>query len=512
MSQNKNLFNSIELRRPNRNWFDLTHDHKTTTVMGRLTPIMVVDCVPGDHIKLSGQCMVRMAPMLAPIMHRIDATIHYFFVPNRLVWEDWERFITGANLAGPDAGPTPALPTLLIEPGSQNQLTNYMGVPPITGLNTLEVDAMPFAAYQMIWNEYYRDQNLIQEVDYNLVPGDNTVNAALRATRYRAWEHDYFTSALPFAQKGASVDIPLGGITLDPDWSSTGTPYWAQPSMGVAQEGTINQLTDPVTLIASSADTTTPLAYDPAGTLVNEATSINDLRRAFRLQEWLEKNARAGTRYTESILAHFGVRSDDARLQRPEYIVGVKTPIVISEVLNTTGTETDPQGAMAGHGISVADGRFGEFYCKEHGYVIGIMSVLPRTAYQQGLPRMYSRKDRFEYYWPEFANIGEQAILNREIYADVSTVAQEGVFGYTPRYSEYKYMPSRVSGDFQTTLAFWHLGQIYDSPPLLNQNFVEARPSTRIFAVEDGTDYLWCHILNRLKMSRLMPKHGTPMF
>lgn len=512
MSTNKNLFNSIELKRPNRNQFNMSHDVKTSTVFGKLTPILLEEVVPGDHSKLGAECMIRMAEMLAPVMHQVNAYCHYFFVPHRLTFPDWEDFISGANLAGPDSGPTPAHPTINISAANQNKLTNYMFVPTMGPLNDVDVSALPFAAYQMVWNEYYRDQNLIQEVDYTLLPGDNTSNVALLAERYRAWEHDYFTSALPWAQKGPAIDIPLGEITLDPDWSSAGTPYWAQPSMGVATEGNIQQLTDPQTLIASDAADTTPLAYDPAGTLVNQATSINDLRRAFRLQEWLEKNARAGTRYTESILAHFGVKSDDARLQRPEYITGVRQKITISEVLNTTGTDTNPQGSMAGHGIAIANGRFGSYYAKEHGFIIGILSITPRTSYQQGLPRFYSRTDRFDYYWPEFANIGEQEVKKKELYADLPGLDQEATFGYVPRYSEYKYAPSRTTGDMQTSLAFWTLTRIFDENPSLDQNFVECRGDTRIFAVEDGTDYFWCHIYNHHYMSRLMPKFGTPMF
>jgi len=243
-----------------------------------------------------------------------------------------------------------------------------------------------------------------------------------------------------------------------------------------------------------------------------EPTTINDLRRAFKLQEWLERNARGGTRYIENILSHFGVKSSDSRLQRPEYITGVKNPIVISEVLNTTGQDGGlPQGNMAGHGISVSSGYNGQYSVEEHGYIIGIMSIIPKTVYQQGIPRTFLKTDPLEYFWPTFANIGEQAVQNQEIYA--YTTDAENTFGYVPRYAEYKYMPSRVAGDFRTTLNYWHLGRIFDTAPALNKEFVECNPSKRIFAVET-TDYdaFYCHVLNKIEAIRLMPKFGTPQF
>ena len=242
-------------------------------------------------------------------------------------------------------------------------------------------------------------------------------------------------------------------------------------------------------------------------------TSINELRRAFRLQEWLERNARGGTRYIEQILAHFGVKSSDARLQRPEYITGVKTPVVISEVLNTTGIDGElPQGNMAGHGVAVTTGKFGSYFCEEHGWIMGIMSVMPKTAYQQGIPKMFQKFDNLDYYWPSFANIGEQEVKQSEIFA--FTANDNNTFGYVPRYAEYKYMPSRVAGEFRTSLDYWHLGRKFDTQPTLNQTFIECDPSAtkRIFAVEEGADTLYCHVLNKIQAIRPMPKFGTPMF
>jgi hypothetical protein len=506
----KNLFNSIQLKKPKKNFFDLTHDVKLSANLGELTPILTLECVPGDKFDLSCESIIRFAPMVAPVMHRMDVTMHYFFVPNRILWPNWEKFITnnGPNGNGPEYvapfvswGPsyTGYEPSIL-------RFLDYLGVPPVgTGQNG-KISALPLAAYQAIYNEYYRDQNLIAPVDYVLTDGENFVDASdvqrLGALRNRAWEHDYFTASLPFAQKGAAVDIPLGAVNGDaPIYanSASGNTTLAGSPYTIFLEGDANP--------SISTD-----VYAQTDGLQVEPTTINDLRRAFRLQEWLEKNARGGTRYIESILSHFGVKSSDARLQRPEYICGVKSPVVISEVLNTSGTQDQlPQGNMAGHGISVSSGRSGSYYCEEHGYIIGIMSVMPKTAYQQGIPRTFLKLDPLDYFWPSFANIGEQEVQVQELYAYTDNAAD--TFGYVPRYAEYKYMPSRVAGDFRTSLDYWHLGRIFDSEPTLSQEFIECTPAEtdRIFAVTDpDAQKLYCHVLNKIKAVRPMPKYGTP--
>lgn len=517
-----NLFNSIKLMKPKKNVFDLTHDVKLSADMGNLIPIMTLECVPGDKFKISAEALVRFAPMTAPVMHRMDVSMHYFFVPNRILWSNWEKFITDAN----SELVAPYVRTSLFEPqyinpaqsGTASRFADYLGVPPPPNNGTeTYVSALPFAAYQCIYNEYYRDQNLVAPVNYKLVDGDNTPTfdrtRELCSLRKRAWEHDYFTASLPFAQKGQAVDIPLGSIS---------TPYTK------IQGRNTGGVTGDVLSTAGTYDIDNlpaPIAgnglWVPSQQADVEPTTINDLRRAFRLQEWLEKNARGGTRYVESILTHFGVKSSDARLQRPEYITGTKTPVVISEVLNTTGSfeagdpaspTSNPQGTMAGHGISVASGKGGSYYCEEHGYIIGIMSIMPKTAYQQGIPRTFLKNDTLDYFWPTFANIGEQEVQNQELYAYTGTGTN--TFGYVPRYSEYKYMPSRVAGEFRTSLDYWHLGRIFNTQPALNQTFVECAPSNtkRIFAVTDeNTDSLYCHVLNKVTAIRPMPKFGTPM-
>jgi len=372
-----------------------------------------------------------------------------------------------------------------------------------------------------------RDQNLVTAIDYKLVDGNNSVTGTqltnLLTLRKRAWEHDYFTASLPFAQKGPAVDIPLGDVVLKTDWElNLNGKYPAFQNMSdVAQSsGAIsasqdlyNAVQTPSISNGATNPTNKPLVYNPNGSLETQPTTINELRRAFKLQEWLERNARGGTRYVENILAHFGVKSSDARLQRPEYITGTKSPVVISEVLNTTGTTGQlPQGNMAGHGVSVTGGKYGNYYCEEHGWIIGIMSVMPKTAYQQGLPKMFQKLDNLDYFWPSFANIGEQAVQESEIYIDSNTPTN--TFGYVPRYAEYKYMPSRVAGDFRTTLDYWHLGRKFATKPVLNQTFIECDPAVtkRIFAVTSTQDSLYCHIYHKIMAVRPMPKFGTPSF
>lgn len=513
-----NLFQQIQLRRPRRNKFNLSHERKMSFDLGQLVPCYVQEVVPGDRFRVNTEAFVRFQPMLAPIMHNVNVYTHYFFVPNRLVWDEWEDFITGGR-EGTSAPIVPRATTNamflsgLTSPGG---LPDYMGLPTVTaGTQNAQVSMLAFRAYQLIWDEYFRDQNLTPSLDIAKTSGQMPQGAELTkilTIRRRAWEKDYFTSALPWAQRGPEVLMPLegeGSVTYKPTtevFESTG----AIPATGPISN------TFTVTHGNLTVDGTTGRVENIDEVLVDASSvTINELRRSVRLQEWLEKNARAGARYVEQILSHFGVKSSDARLQRPEFLGGGKTPVRISEVLSTfqdaSGTG-NPQGNMAGHGMSFGGANGFKRFFEEHGHVIGVMSVLPRTTYQQGIPRFLSRMDKFDYYWPEFANIGEQEIRNKEIFHDgTGVVDPEGTWGYQSRYADYKYGCSTVHGEMKGSLAFWHMGRIFSTFPPLNENFVTSDPTTRVFAVEDeNVDKVICQLYNRVDALRPMPYFGTP--
>jgi len=485
--------------------------------MGKLVPINVQEVIPGDKFRIRTETMIRFAPMVAPVMHRMNVFIHYFFVPNRILWDNWEKFITDNN----GQGNVPAPPFLVTE-GSyygNGSLADYLGLP--TNVTNMRNSLLPFAAYQAIFSEYYRDENLQLEVDYKLADGGQTIGSntsVLLSLRTRAWQHDYFTASLPFAQKGGAVSIPLGNfndVPIESDWNGTqsilrnvangqaipspsGSSVRYDTAGGIASASLNAYIDNADQLIAKTSQ-------------LSDATAatINDLRRAFRLQEWLEKMARGGSRYIEQTLAHFGVKSSDARLNRPEFIGGSRNPVIISEVLQTSESQETPQANMAGHALAASSGKGISYYAEEHGYIIGIMSIMPKTSYQQGIPRHFSRTSHLDYAWPTFAHIGEQAVLNKEIYAD-GTADDEGTWGYVPRYSEYRYQDDRVAGDFRDTLAFWHIGRIFGARPALNASFIECNPRRDFLAVPDQAQYLWCQIHNQMTARRKLPRYGTP--
>lgn len=534
--RSRNLFTQVPVKNPSRNFFDLSHEVKMSGKFGYLYPCLLMDCLPGDVITDTMVAMVRFAPMLAPIMHRVDVKTDFFFVPSRLLSDSWEDFITGGQDG--TAAPTLAYITPQILAGatsymSKGTLWDYFGLPtdafdpPPANMSEERVSLAPFQAYMKIFNDYFRDPNLDDEVDFH--PELDGAFTELQATplmtiKQRGWERDYFTAALPWAQRGAEVLMPLAGsasVNYKPQSLAeiTGTGFGADAGP-IDVVGVLGGLQD------SGAhsiyiDNIEDIEIDGA------TTTINDFRRAIAIQSWMENNARGGGRYNEQIEAHFNVRVPDYRLQRAEYLGGGRQAVTISEVLATAESETPdadrvPIGDMAGHGISVGKSNRFRYRCEEHGWVIGIMSVVPRTAYQQGVPRMFSRQQKFDYAFPELAHLGEQEILNKELFYsfdEADDVANNETFGYIPRYSEYKFMNDRVAGDFRDTLNFWHLGRIFGERPALDTNFLKILEDgdpleasyRRIFANQDGTDYLWFQLYHKLGAERPLPYFGVPM-
>lgn len=536
MNRKDSIFREVPAPHVNRNLFDLSHEVKMSGKFGYLYPVLLMDCLPGDTVRDTMTVFMRFAPMLAPIMHRINVTTHFFFVPNRLLTDHWENFVTG----GQDGTSEPILPfivpaDLFASVGAsemqKGSLWDYFGLPVYdsgTLTSTEQISVLPFRAYAKIWNDYYRDPNFDSEINLDLASQGNVTAQAILDTvlrlRQRGWQKDYFTSALPWPQRGPEVLMPLSGtgtVTYLPQsnlYENDGDPAVAGALSAVAV-GLESRLRS-----AGAAGTDLRIQNIDEVTIDNSDITINDLRRSVAIQKWLENNARGGGRYVEQIQSHFNQRVPDYRLQRAEYLGGGRQPVQISEVLSTTDTATVPVGDMAGHGISVGKSNRFTYKCAEHGFVIGIISIMPETAYQQGIERLWSRTSRYHYGWPELANLGEQEILSKEVYYSFDAAADDDnqeVFGYIPRYSEYKFKNDRVAGDFRDTLAFWHEGRIFTDRPILDELFTTMYEDgsgsngeesyRRIFAVQDGTDYLWMQLFHRLTAKRPLPYFGVPM-
>jgi len=518
----KNIFNSIYVPRVDSNNFDMSHDLKTSFRMGQLIPTLAEEVIPGDVWTFSTQNFLRFMPLISPVMHKVRVKTNFFFVPNRLLFPLWDKWITNEQ---PVEAPYVQVSDV---PYASGSVADHLGMPTDAPIDKPEKLSPYFlAAYNLIWDEYFRDENLQDPVFSPLSPGDNSdwygPEGEVIYPLQRAWEHDYFTGSLPFAQKGPAVSIPLTSaqqveVEFRNQDSGTAGGIMRDPVTGaLSPAGALEQSSGPSPLLRSLHVGTDPSAYDPNGTLaVNiqaAAQTINALRLAFKIQEWFEKNARGGTRYIESIYSHFGVQSSDARLQRPEYIGGDFQNMVISEVLATAQNTDDDiaVGTMAGHGISVGGGKTFSYRAEEHGVIIGFVSVVPDTAYQQGLHRKFTRFTPLDHAWPVFGNIGEQEVLNKEVYFKHSVPT--GIFGYVPRYAEYKYASSRVSGAMKTTLNFWHLGRIFATDPALNAQFIKCDPSTRIFAVTSPEeDHIVAHCFINARVNRKLPRYGIPQF
>lgn len=503
------IFTTIQATKLSRNLFDLGHEKKLSMNMGDLVPIFLEHGIPGDSFRVNSEILMRLAPMLAPVMHRCDATVHYYFVPYRLLWDSFEDFITG----GDDGMQAPVFPKITINSSTQDRfkkgmLSDYLGIPDTpSALVTapISISALPFRAYTLIYQEYYRDQNL-QAKPYlkKTSTVDQTELAEITTLRKRAWEKDYLCSALPFAQKGGDVTLP-NEITYK-------SPSLVKDLGGNVVTGNAAMVMQEGAVATGTLGSGVPRIID---NLENVGITIADLRRSARLQEWLEKLARGGSRYTETILNFFGIQTKDHRLQRPEYIGGGKAPVTISEVLSTFNNETVDGGTMYGHGLSVGTMNKFDYKVTEHGLFLGLLSVLPKTSYQDGLDKHWTKFDRYSYYWPQFANIGEQTVLNHEVYMDYTNANPNvplNTWAYQPRYSEYKFAKSSVHGDMKDNLDYWHMGRKFTSLPALNGSFITSDPTHRIFPVTDvNVHKLYVQLYNDVKALRPMPIYGTPM-
>lgn len=596
MSKRGYIFNSVQLRKAKRNPFNLSYENKLSCNMGKLYPFFINDVLPNDTFKVGQEYLMRAQPLIAPLMHRVDIYQHYFYTPYRLVWDDFERFITG----GETGTETPEMPYfkpselfgprlesmssyyqswvaeanypdfnsnnyryLLESIDSYNEsitLFDFLGYPLYKnqGINLsytsgtdsqdkpIQIPVYNFApgifgeekfsslrirCYAFVWDNYFRDENLAEPLfspEWKANNG-NDVNFIsiyllnpLGSLLPRPWKKDYFTSALPFQQRGPEVFIPNNTeIKLD-----NSKHQLIRDSQGNLVSGNIvakNQV--PSTALRGTigygtsfngsdlSGTSNMVNIDPNGSLVNEVSiSINELRRANALQRWFEKNARAGARYVEQVLGHFGIRPKDYRLDRPEYLGGGKQPFTIKDVVQTSGTLEDstPQATQAGKGTaSNAQYIFKQTF-EEHGLLIGLLSVMPRASYQQGIDRHLQKFDKFDWAFPEFGNLGEQEVLNKELYY-AGDVQDDNVFGYQSRYAEYKYNQDQIHGDMRSSLNYWHLGRIFENRPLLNKSFIYGKPRKDVFAVIDPKeDCMIFDIYNHCEVLRCLPAYGTP--
>lgn len=529
--------NDIYVNKPKKNNFDLSHEVKMTGNMGDLYPCYIQDVVPGDSFKVNTQQLVRFSPLLAPMMHNVDFKLDYFFVPYRIIWDEWKDFITG----GEDGNDLPSYPRIKIDASTSNYLTkgslaDYLGVPPTTttagtkggAWNDIQtgkehyISSLPFRAYQLIWHEYFRDQNVGAEYDQYTSSGiaASLERLAIMPLRKSNWQKDYFTSALPFLQRGTEVTLPLGDTAplLYGDYRNppVGSGYPRQPLLGyVSGNPTSNQdvVSDGTGQLNLNVDVTQTHVADLANAT---ATTINELRKATALQRWLELMARAGSRYREQIYAIFGERIPDYTVQIPKYLGGGKTPIMVSEILSTyedkSVSNSRPAGDMYGHALALGnDIGFTESF-DEHGIILGLCRIIPKASYAQGLNKFWQKFDKFDHYFPQFANLGEQEVYNKEIYIEGNEDDDNAIFGYQQRYAEYKYAENRVAGDFRDTLAHWELSRRFENnAPVLNQSFIECAPDTRIFAIEDDNeDKCWISLYHRVNAIRPIPYFSNP--
>lgn len=600
------IFDTVKMKRPPKNTFNLSFRNKLTGYMGKIMPIGCLPTIPDDEWRWNTEIFIRLAPMMYPIMDDIDVRVEYMYCPNRILFNDereWEKFISPAmkndGSPVPETTPPSFVPEAKTAPAnkyldwSEGELLDLLGYRPLNE-TSIPCSLLPINMYNKCYYEYYQDENVASWLDDNLdypllgksggygINNDwidvfkekssanfDRVAKSYFRLRLRSWKKDYFTSALPWTQRGADVHLPLYGDAAidvkDPSaspfhqvlgavpWSSTASPDQNHPEFVQYYSSLEKDKTaiDPVgegRLTLGNVGSSAPLTLENPTTgrtvkvapnqnsivgnynindIVNNikvdmsavnAATINEFRRANALQKYLEISARTGARYKEFVYGHFGVNIPDARLQRPEYLSGWRMPVRISEVIQTNDSDTSPTplGEMAGHGVGYASSHGFKKYIYEHGYIMCFLTIMPKASYFQGIKRDLLKMDRLDWYSPSFANIGEQPIYSGELYAapDSSGSIFE-TFGYTPRYAEYKVSLDEIHGAFRSTLSRWHLARIFGSKPVLNDEFITVDENrdklNRIFSVETGVEHFYISVNHDIKVKRPMPRFGTPI-
>jgi len=498
-----------------RSTFDRSHGYKTTFESGMLVPILVDEALPGDTFSTKMTAFARLSTPIAPIMDNMYMETHFFSIPVRLVWDNWQQFMGETEPSDPVTTPPAAfahnVPQMVSPAGGylEQTLSDYLTIP--TKVAGLTHSSLWHRAYNLVYNQWFRDENLQESLVVDTDNGPDTSTDYV--LKRRGKRHDYFTSCLPWPQKGASVDLPLG--TTAPIYTDAAVD--ADMSVYSTAQNRYNLLGANDPKVRNSGDVGTEGVSLYADLSDAAAATINELRLAFATQRFLEIQARGGTRYIEVIKAHFNVSSPDGRLQRSEYLGGGSSPVNISPVAQTTSTDaegnTTPQGNLAAIGTTVLSNHGFTKSFTEHCLILGLVSVRADLTYQQGLQRMFSRSTVYDFYWPSLSNIGEQAVLNKEIYADASA-NDELTFGYQERYAEYRYKSSSITGKFRSnatgTLDYWHLSQDFDSLPALGNTFIsDTPPVDRVIAVPSEPQFIFDSLFN-MKSTRPMPIRSIP--
>lgn len=579
------IFSKVSIEKPNKSVFNLSHSKKLTATAGEIVPVFCQYTMPGDKFNINVGTFARTLAMLSPMMQNVQIDIHFFNVPLRLIWSRWERFISGPErpkrFGGKD-DPEPVHPYTdcnqivsaaiteaqqSLDPSATPEqkkasyskaikryfgsgsladyygfptyseeeistiLTNYTYGQPLNVDNSVKIDLFPYLAYAKIYNDWYRDENLIDPIpilydgktsnpDYSDVPYPENEEDLWNwfKLRSRAWKKDYFTSALPFPQRGDDVLLPL--VNYNPDTQQTTTQLPVNGN-GVTIEhpsATGNVVLDDDSYLkpVASENRTFNISNLQADISNLRSSTIIEIRRAFALQKWFENSARLGARYIEQMLAHFGVQSSDARLQRPEFLGGMSVPLSVDSVVQTSSTTVDsPQGNQSGIGTAIGGNHICKVFCEEHSLIIGLMTIRPQSQYILGLPRQFNMFERFDFPFPEFANIGEQAILRQEILCKTHYIGNKSykeTFGYAPRYSEFKFIPSTVHGEFKDSLNYWTMAR--NCSPYLNKDFIEItnakEANNRPFAYHDSEHQYIVQLNFDVTAVRPLPYYSVP--